>query len=186
MTYNYDDWVTKNSNNFIRIVIDDDYANKIREFAKSIIVAKNKESHHLIDNNNELKRFTTGLMGEACIEKLLGISIIDWTVGNSNYYHHPDIPGYSVGIKTVEQGKFPIIFKNNYYPQIFCITSNKIKNLVFVCGLATTDVLNTMQSDTLILDNNLRARGTKTGFYGFNKLKSITSLSDLKKYKKAE
>lgn len=96
----------------------------------------------------------------------------------------PDIPGYRVGIKTVERDKFPIIFKDNSYPQIICIKSTKYNNLIFVCGLATSNVLNNYQDDDLILDPNLRARGTKTGFYGFEQLVPIKSLNDLSTYKK--
>ncbi|MBP8781802.1 MAG: hypothetical protein KBH03_04070 [Paludibacteraceae bacterium] len=40
------------------------------------------------------------------------------------------------------------------------------------------------QDTSLILDRNLRARGTKTGFYGFQYLKPIESLKDIEKYKK--
>lgn len=40
------------------------------------------------------------------------------------------------------------------------------------------------RDDDLILDPNLRARGTKTGFYGFEQLVPIKSLSDLSTYKK--
>jgi len=114
----------------------------------------------------------------------LGIKIIDWSIGYSGLYHHPDIPGYSVGIKRVEQGKFPIIFKENYYPRIICIRSSEIPNLIFVCELATEDVLNAYQDTSLILDSNLRARGAKTGFYGFQYLKPIESFKDIEKYKK--
>ena len=89
-----------------------------------------------------------------------------------------------VGIKTVERDKFPIIFKDNSYPQIICIKSTKYNNLIFVCGLATSNVLNNYQDDDLILDPNLRARGTKTGFYGFEQLVPIKSLNDLSTYKK--
>ena len=112
------------------------------------------------------------------------IHIIDWTIGYSGLYHIPDIPGYRVGIKTVERDKFPIIFKDNSYPQIICIKSTKYNNLIFVCGLATSNVLNNYQDDDLILDPNLRARGTKTGFYGFEQLVPIKSLNDLSTYKK--
>ena len=100
------------------------------------------------------------------------------------FYYIPDIPGYRVGIKTVERDKFPIIFKDNSYPQIICIKSTKYNNLIFVCGLATSNVLNNYQDDDLILDPNLRARGTKTGFYGFEQLVPIKSLNDLSTYKK--
>lgn len=101
-------------------------------------------------------------------------------------YHVPDIPGYSVGIKTVEYGKFPLIFKKNDYPQIICILDPSHYGTVLVCGLATADVLNKYQDDDLILDSKLKARGTKTGFYGLEHLLHIESLNDIDPYKKAQ
>lgn len=183
-TYSYQENVINHSESFKRVVIPTEYMKRIEEFASRIVNAKANEQHHKIDNGQELKRFTTGLMGEAALEILLGINIIDWTVGNSKDYHHPDIPGYSVGIKTVEKWKFPIIFKSNAYPQIICIRSDKYSNLMFVCGLATVDVLNNCQSDDLILDPNLRSRGTKTGFWGFEHLTPLRSIKDIEQYKK--
>lgn len=124
MAYTYEDYVIKYSANFKRVLIDRDYISRIENFVNDIIGAKEKEAHHIIDSSKELKRFMTGFMGEAALEKLFGIPIIDWTIGDSSYYHHPDIPGYNVGIKTVEKGKFPIIFRKNDYPQIICIRSD--------------------------------------------------------------
>lgn len=184
MIYKYDDYVTKFSDNFIRVIIDEDYVEKISFFVNKIIEEKASEDHHKIDKYNESKRFTTGLLGEAALEKLLGIKIIDWSIGYSGFYNTPDIPGYAVGVKTVEKGKFPIIFKKNDYPQIICIKSDKKENLIFVCGLATPQILNSCQDTSLILSPNLRARGTKTGFYGFEHLIQISSLKDIEKYKK--
>ena len=181
---NYDECVTKYSDSFVRVVLDPGYVSRIQNFVTELVEAKSKEDHHKIDSNKEVKRFTTGFLGEAALEKLFGIPIIDWTIGYSGLYHIPDIPGYRVGIKTVERDKFPIIFKDNSYPQIICIKSTKYNNLIFVCGLATSNVLNNYQDDDLILDPNLRARGTKTGFYGFEQLVPIKSLNDLSTYKK--
>ena len=59
-----------------------------------------------------------------------------------------------------------------------------MENLVFVCGLADVEVLNRCQDDELILSPNLRRRGTKTGFWGFQFLTPINSLEDLSRYKK--
>ena len=151
----YDQYVTRYSDSFIRVFVDQEYVIRIKSFVKKIIEAKSKETHHKIDSLQEEKRFTTGFLGEAALEKLLGIPIIDWSIGNSDFYNNPDIPGYKVGIKTVERNKFPIIFKNNGYPQIICIKSIQRDDLVFVCGLATTKVLNEYQDDNLILDPNL-------------------------------
>lgn len=184
MNRSYDEYVTKHSNTFTRVVLDPEYVTRIQDFVAELVEAKAKEDHHKIDSHQEVKRFTTGFLGEAALEKLFGIPIIDWSISYSGLYHIPDIPGYRVGIKTVERNKFPIIFKSNSYSQIICIKSTMYNNLVFVCGLATSDILNKYQDDDLILDPNLRARGTKTGFYGFEHLDPIHSLDDLSRYKK--
>ena len=123
MKRNYDECVTKYSDSFVRVVLDPGYVSRIQNFVTELVEAKSKEDHHKIDSNKEVKRFTTGFLGEAALEKLFGIPIIDWTIGYSGLYHIPDIPGYRVGIKTVERDKFPIIFKDNSYPQIICIKS---------------------------------------------------------------
>ena len=184
MSLIYDYYVTQYSSKFKRVLIDRNECERIKVFAKYLAEAKANEKHHLKDNGQAEKRFITGTMGEAALEKLFGIDIIDWSIGESAFYHNPDVPNYNVGIKTVEQGKFPIIFKNNDYPQIICIRSEKIDNLIFVCGLATPAVLNRYQSDDLILSDNLRARGTKTAFFGFSELRQVNSLDDIEKYKK--
>ena len=184
MEIKYKDHVVKYSDSFKRVTIDPNYVTRINNFVTDLVETKVKEKHHQKDCRSEVKRFTTGLLGEAALEKLFNIDIIDWTIGYSGLYHIPDIPGYRVGIKTVERNKFPIIFKDNSYPQIICIRSIQYSNLIFVCGLATTEVLNKYQDDNLILDPNLRARGTKTGFYGFEYLIPIRTLNDLSKYKK--
>lgn len=177
----YEDLVVSYKGNFIPVRLSAEKVNAIKDLTAKIVEAKSTEAHHQVDCNNEYKRFFTGLLGEAALEALLGIKIIDWEYGNSNNYNHPDIKELGVGIKTVERNKFPIIFKNNKYPQIICIVSDKIENVVFVCGLATEDVLNRFQSDILVLSPSLRERGTKTGFYGFKWLKKFNNLEELKK-----
>lgn len=173
--------ISKCAKNFIPVTIPEEYKNDVKKLAERIVAVKSCEAHHRLDNNAELKRFTNGLLGEAALEILLGVDIIDWEEGDSAFFDHPDIPGYKVGIKTVEYGKFPIIPKRNQYPQIIClITPTK----VFVCGLATEEVLNTFQDDNFIVDPYLKARGVKTAFTGFDKLIHIEHLQDLVSYKK--
>lgn len=166
-----------------KIRYDSNLENKLSAYVKRMADAKAKEEHHKKDGYNEEKRIFTGLLGELALEHLFGIKIIDWSIGKSKDYHTPDIPGYKVGIKTVEYGKFPIIFKKNYYPQIICVVK-KDEKAVYVCGLAEVEVLNKYQDEELILSPNLRARGTKTGFYGFDKLKPTHSIGAISKYKK--
>ena len=53
-------------------------------------------------------------------------------------------------------------------------------NFIYICGLAKKDVLKKYQSIDLIKDDRLRLKSTKTGFYGFNKLKYFFTLNELK------
>lgn len=163
----------------VKVNIDDETMEKIRIHAEKRAEYKKREYDHIIDHDREVERTITGLIGEAAVEKLLGVSVIDWTIGESSRYNVPDIKGYKVGVKTVERGKYPIIFKENWYPQLICVRDVKEKNAVYICGLADTDVLNTYQSDELILNKNLRAKGYKTGFFGFEHLKRVNNLSDI-------
>lgn len=119
----YEEYVNPFINNFVKVVLNEDKATKIKQFAGEIIKVKEKENHHIVNGYHEEKRFLTGFSGEAALEKLFGIEIIDWTIGESAKYHISDLKsvGYDVGIKTVEFGKFPIIFKNSHHPEIIVI-----------------------------------------------------------------
>lgn len=182
----YENSVIPFSHNLKRALPTQEEINDMQSLASQVSTAKSSETHHQRDNHQELKRSATGFLGELAMEKPLSIPIIDRKIGESSKYHHPDIPGYRVGNKTVEYGKFPVIFKkNNYYPQIICIRGNSQgrDDVIWVCGLATTNVLNTYQDDDLIVSPTPRQRGTKTGFYGSNALTKVEPLTDLEPYK---
>lgn len=186
MDYIFEDCVSGIIETAAKVEVEKAFIDRITAFVSALTAKKAEEKHHIIDNRKETKRFTTGFLGEAALEKVLGIPIIDWTIGDSDSYHIPDVPGYKVGIKTVEYGKFPIVFKKNYYPQIICIVDTNKFGTVYVCGIASPDVLNKYQDDDLILDSKLKARGTKTGFYGFDYLEPVHSIVDIEMYKKRE
>lgn len=179
----YEEYVNPFIKNFIKVSLDKDKVAKIKKFVGEIIKAKRREEHHIVNGYNEEKRFLTGFSGEAALEKLFDIEIIDWTIGDSARYHIPDLnsAGYNIGIKTVEFGKLPIVFKNSRRPEIIVI---KIDDFNFyICGLATVNVLSKYQDDDSILSPSLKKRGTKTGFYGFEHLLKVEKLDDIKDYK---
>lgn len=178
----YQQKVANCANKFIKVVLNPLEVQFILNTANSIVEAKKNETSHRKDGASELKRFVNGLKGEAAVAKHLGITIIDPTVGVSIDFDKPDIPGYNVGIKTVDYGHFPVIPKQNTYPQVICICHPNSNNVVYICGLANVDTLTKFQHDDLILDPNLKMKGTKTGFYEFSKLKEV-SLESLKPYK---
>lgn len=184
MVFKYDEYMSEFWDKFLKVELTPERYKKVEEFVPKLVEAKKKEKLHQIDGGQEIKRHMTGYLGESALEQLLGIRIVDWSIGDSRNYNHPDIKRYNIGIKTVEKGSFHIIFKENYYPQIICIKSDTQPNLIYVCGLATTDVLNKYQDTSLIKSKALAARGVKTGFYGYGHLLPVRSLSDIQKYKK--
>jgi len=166
----YEDYVDKYQDNFVQVELDDSTVTKVKNFVSDIIEVKKDERHHVIDSGMEEKRWTTGYLGECAVEKFIGVNFVDFSIGDSTKYHVADLKflGIDCGIKTVEKGKFPIIFKKSYKPEIIVI--KKSEKLFDICGLATKEVLNKYQSIDLVLSPYLKNRGTKTGFYGFNKL----------------
>lgn len=152
---------------------------KLDEFIKNIVAKKMAEAHHKIDSGNEAYRWRTGMGGELALEQLLGKPFVDLSIGVSDDYHVPDLSklGLDVGIKSVERGKYPVIFKRSENPEIVIL---RLADDTFsILGLALVEDLNKYQDDNYILSPALRTRGTKTAFTGLHKLKSFNSLDEL-------
>lgn len=178
----YQQRVSTCASNFVKIILTPSELRTIVSIAATIVEAKKNETAHRKDGASEMKRFVNGLKGEYAVAKYLKIPIVDPRAGVSIDFDKPDIPNYNVGIKTVDYGHFPIIPKDNTYPQIICICHPTANEIMYICGLADVDTLNKFQHDDLILDSNLKAKGTKTGFFGFSALQSVTK-ELLDKYK---
>lgn len=153
--------------------------NKLDEFVKNVMLKKKSESHHIADSFNEAKRWRTGTGGELALGQYIGKEFVDLSVGDSNDYHVPDLSsiGLNVGIKTVELGKYPIIFKQSEKPEIIIIRLDDEKFCIL--GLASPEDLNKYQSDDEILSPSLKARGTKTAFTGLYKVKPFSNYEEL-------
>lgn len=158
---------------FIKIIIPQEKLRKIDTFVELIVEKKLSEKQYQIDGRSMRQRYRTGLMGEAALEELLGVPIIDWSIGSSNYYNVPDLKslGIRVGVKTVECYKFPLINKYNTYPQIINIRMNDCT--VYICGLALPKDLNTYQDDRLVKDKRILLKNNKSAFWNFGCLHSL-------------
>jgi hypothetical protein len=179
---NFNEEVVKCKPNMVYIKLEKETLAKIDCWVKKVIEIKKKEGHHIIDDGQEYKRFFTGMMGECAMEKLFGVRFIDWSVGDSSDYNSADLRslGLNVGIKTVELGKFPVVHKRVYRPEL--INIRRTEDTIILCGFATVDVLEKYQDDSLILSPKLRQRGTKSGFYGFEHLLKVETLNDINIY----
>lgn len=178
----YQQRVSNYAAKFIKVVLNPLELKYITETATAIARSKLSETAYKKDGASVVKRYINGLKGEAAVGKFLKMQIINPDVGISIDFDYPDIPGYGVGVKTVDFGHFPIIPKVNKYPQVICICHPSRNEIVYICGLGSVDTLNRYQHSDLILDPNLKAKGTKTGFWGFSELTelSMTSLEPFK------
>lgn len=151
----------------------------VREFAKQFQKAKSFEHLHQIDDEQEIKRYMTGFSAELALEKLLGVKILDTSLGKSENYNHADLKenGINVGIKCAHYGNYPVVFKKPYNAEIVTVLSG---NKVYVCGVASIQTMLDYADDNLILNAKFRARGVKSGFYGFDQLIPFANLDELK------
>lgn len=161
------------------VTLTENNTKRLDEFVKNVMVKKKNESHHVVDSFNEAKRWRTGTGGEMALGQYIGKDFVDLTVGDSNDYHVPDLSsiGLNVGIKTVELGKYPIIFKRSEKPEIIIIRIDDEKFCIL--GVASPEDLNKYQSDDEILSPSLKARGTKTAFTGLYKIKPFSNYEEL-------
>lgn len=166
-----------------RVEMDWDDLERAEDFAARIARHKTNggERAHNVDGGQEVRRWTTGVLGEMALERYLGASFIDWTLGSSADYDRADLAplGLDVGVKTVEYGKYPVVHKNPRRPEVILVKEGRMT--VHVCGLASPEVMRAHADDGLILSGALRARGVKTGFWGFGELLPFGDLGDLRR-----
>lgn len=108
-------------------------------------------------------------------EKLFNQSLIDWeNVNPADFEPELKIKGKTVRIVSFENESFPAIPKKNDTPILFVLRRDERK--VWICGLATQNVLNQNQNDNLHNDPLSR---NSTAFTGFDKLKMVRDVDEL-------
>lgn len=147
---------------------------RLKDLSRRIETAKAENGHYVRDGRNLGERFLIGLIAERCIEKWSGLEIIEWSAEVLGAkYEHPDIKELNIGIKAFKPGHFPLIYRNNEYPQIMVEIHLTEKDCYgIILGVASVDVLNEYQSDDRVMDKN--ALRCKTAFVGLNNLEDIT------------
>jgi hypothetical protein len=165
---------------FQKIVLERDTFDKINKFCDELKEEKMKEGHYMIDDGQMIMRFRTGFTGEAVFNQFLGINSLDLSIGKSKDYNKDDLglAGLKCGIKTAEMSKYHVVHKNPVRPEVLLIRENDLD--FYICGLATLNMLKEYQDDGLILSHKLRARGVKTGFYGYKDLLKFNNYDELK------
>jgi hypothetical protein len=154
-------------------------AARLYKFAEEFQKQKAGEHVHNIDNEYELKRYITGFAAEIALEKFLGIKILDTTFGKSENYHHADLKqaGINIGIKCSLFGNYPVVFNSPNNAEIITVLKD---TRVYICGVATIKAMKEFSDENLILNAKFKARGVKSGFYGFDQLIPFKNLDELK------
>ena len=170
----YETFVKPVQSNFKVVELTREKADQLDQLAEKICSAKYQEYKY--DKGALSKRIQTGLYGEAALEQMLGVDIIDWDVWHSAEFDVGDLlkSGVDCGVKTVEYWKFPIVHLYPMRPEVI-ILRHELRFLI--CGLYTQDVMKMYSTRDFILDPNVR--GTKTAFYGIPFYKSFDSLERL-------
>ena len=180
ITEQYETVVVPKLASYLTIEIPTDKIAKLTDFVTRLVEYKlATDKKYQIDSGELTKRCYNGFLGELAIETLTGIDFMDWTIGHANAYHIGDLAsmGYNVGVKSSELGNFPVVPNNPTRPELICVIMSD--TTVKVAGLAVKSVLFDYQSDALIKSGTLSAKGTKTGFYGFEALIPIRNLEEL-------
>src|SRR6056297_469397 len=139
--------------NFIKV--NNNKIQKIKNFTSQVIKDKKKETGYQFDNNNLYKRFYNGLLGEAAVEEYLGVEFIDWSIGPSRLYNKADLTdiGLNIGVKSVENNKFPLVKKKPVRGEIINIILNN--NTVMICGYASVFDLLVFSSDKYVFSSSV-------------------------------
>lgn len=152
------------------VTLEENAVSRISEWSAKYVHAKNVENQYEADSSKMIQRAITGYCGEYAVQEFLGRNFIDWSIGNSEKYNKADLHslGIDCGIKTVEYGKFPLVFKKPKSAEFMVIKKSDYE--FWLCGWADPQILGQHQCEDLILDPKLRQRGVKTAFYGFEHL----------------
>ena len=160
-----------------KITLSEDKDTQIRAFVKKVIEKKRSEGgQYFSDPTSLAKRYYTGWCGESAVEKYIGKTFVDFSIGDSQTYYVPDLrsAGYEVGVKTVRKGDFPLLEipspSRPTTPQVIVVRSSKSD--FHICGLATYEIVNDPSNFSVLLvrSRGVLENGLKSAFYRFDKL----------------
>lgn len=154
-------------------------------------VAHNDREGDVGERTRFIKRESSGRLGEMGLERLLGVTFCDWTVGSEEDNSDPDLTpiGLRCGVKSssilVDNPNVPLVKIYPTYPEVIIVLRpnlyhHEFGDLVSICGLATREVMMRNSDITLIRQKAIRDKGWKTGFYGFEHLLPFTNLKELR------
>lgn len=179
----YETFVLPFFSNFKSVFLTNEDVKKLKDKVRAIKEIKEKE--YWFDSGSMEKRWMTGWGGEMAVEKYLGLTFTDFSIGKSYEYAYSDLKdsGYDVGVKTCNEKDFPLLktpsISNTVHNQIFVMKRDE--NNYFICGLGDKRVLNNPKNYSSLLVRSSSVTH-KSCFYRFDLLKHDFTLKDLTPY----
>lgn len=198
---NWECYFNKGFNSFIKVGLSKEEIAGVKWLANRIAFSKKDEKAYQEDGIGIAKRYFTGLVGEYAAVKVLnawGLSKrynFNQSVGASYDFNIPDLVeyGFGVGCKTCGYGRNVKVKENEVYPEIISVyvDDNKVKTenieaVVYICGIATPEVLNAYSSPDLITEDIIHNKdGKVTAKVGFDRLDKLMVFTpeNIMKYK---
>ena len=175
------DYFNSNKERYVEVYLTPDDIGLISLNATRLEGKDSFDYSYKIDSKGIGARWFTGLTGEYAVSKVLkkwGLIdnySLDIKVGLSPDFDKPDFleQGFNVGCKTASVGRVVKVKEIPKGSEIICVY-NTVNHIVYICGIATKEILEQYSDLDLIEDIEIKAKsGTsraKTGFNRFDKL----------------
>lgn len=180
------DLFCREKDSYIKVEITDAEEQMLSKVAHRMESKQNTEYVYTFDNKGIGTRWLTGLVGEYAVSKqLLEWGLIDkmpsfdLEQGLSSTYDTADLIklGFNLGCKTAGTDRAALVKENETYPEVISVY-DKFQKVVYICGIATPDILKRYADLSLVTEEKVRAKAgsvaAKVGFNRFDKLIPFT------------
>lgn len=179
------DYFNSNKERYIEVPLSRDDMTLISLNATKLEGKDEIDYSYSVDSKGIGARWFTGLAGEYAVTKvlkewgLINSFALDIKVGMSYDFNVPDFleQGFNLGCKTASMGRVLKVKEDIKGSEIICVYDT-IKHIVYICGIATKEILEQYSDLDLIEDIEIKTKtGTsraKTGFNRFDKLLSFS------------
>jgi hypothetical protein len=168
----------------------DEFAWKVAEYKKKEQADTYKDKSVVWMHNT----FLIGICAEWGVLKHTNHSwdVLDIGIGRVKSYTEPDLryAGLPFGVKSSKIGNAPMVYPDHKQDEIICAAKpyygkqneetgeyiiTKIWK-IYICGIATAEVIRKYQSPDYILNKNTEQSKVKNGFYGYDYLEPLKDL----------
>lgn len=191
---NWSDLFCKEKESYICVEITGAEEKMLSDVAHRMESKKDTEFAYIQDGSGIGTRWLTGLAGEYAVSKqLLNWGLIDempsfdLELGLSSTYDTADLIrlGFNLGCKTAGINRPLLVKENETYAEVISVY-DKTQGKVYICGIATPDILKKYADESLVLESNVRKKAgsvaAKVGFNRFDKLIPFTK-ENLKRFR---